>query len=56
MTAALSKIIPEPAPLNEAVTSETRVLLEGISWETYERLLTERGIAAISSWPIGMGF
>lgn len=50
MTAALPKsaraIVPQPtqaaaSPLLEA--PETRILLEGVSWETCERLLLEIG-------------
>lgn len=53
MTTGLSKTdaaLPHEAPLNAsnnsavtALTSEIRVLLEGVSWETYERLLEETG-------------
>ena len=51
MTAALPKpaksVAPQPtqvgaSPVAEAPT-ETRILLEGVSWETYERLLVETG-------------
>lgn len=41
MTAALSKTTVESAV--GGVPSETRVLLEGVSWETYERLLADMG-------------
>lgn len=50
MAAALSKtnvVSPDAATLNDPAIaeapSETRVLLEGVSWETYERLLEETG-------------
>ena len=44
MTTALSKTDAVPSATTSSRTvSETRILLEGISWETYERLLMETG-------------
>ncbi|MEO1095122.1 MAG: Uma2 family endonuclease [Cyanobacteria bacterium J06638_28] len=45
MTTALSQTTltsPEAAPSHEVI-SETRIVLTGISWKTYERLLEETG-------------
>ena len=44
MTTALSKTDAVPSDTaSSRPVSETRILLEGISWETYERLLLETG-------------
>ncbi len=45
MTAALAKPTkPDSSPDSSAeAPTETRILLEGVSWETYERLLAETG-------------
>ena len=37
----MTTALPKTNPASSSTNSETRILLQGVSWETYERLLTE---------------